>query len=116
MASQTTVTLLDDIDGKKADETVSFALDAASYEIDLSKKNATALRKALAEYVAVARPVRAVAGSVAPGARRRRSAGIGSHKAELTEIRIWAKQAGIHVAERGRISADVQEQYRAAHS
>jgi hypothetical protein len=50
MAQQTTVALIDDIDGGKAAETVSFGLDGSIYEIDLSKKNATALRKALGEF------------------------------------------------------------------
>ena len=59
MAQQTTVTLTDDIDGGKAAETVSFGLDGRIYEIDLSKKNATALRKALGEFTASARHVRA---------------------------------------------------------
>lgn len=38
MARQETVTLTDDIDGGKADETVTFGLDGASYEIDLHSK------------------------------------------------------------------------------
>src|SRR6476659_2859046 len=59
MAQQTTVALIYDIDGGKAAETVSFGLDGSIYEIDLSKKNATALRKALGEFTASARKVRA---------------------------------------------------------
>ena len=43
--------LVDDIDGSKAEETVSFALDGVEYEIDLSKQNAGNLRKGLDEYV-----------------------------------------------------------------
>ncbi len=42
MAQQKSVTLIDDLDGGKAAETITFGLDGASYEIDLSKKNATA--------------------------------------------------------------------------
>ena len=59
MAQQTTVTLTDDLDGGKAAETVTFGLDGRVYEIDLSKKNAAALRKALGEFTASARRVRA---------------------------------------------------------
>ena len=47
MAQQTSVSLVDDLDGGKAAETVAFGLDGSSFEIDLSKKNAAALRKAL---------------------------------------------------------------------
>src|SRR5664279_2419948 len=51
VAQQTSVTMVDDLDGGKAAETVTFGLDGGSYEIDLSKKNAGALRKALTEFV-----------------------------------------------------------------
>jgi hypothetical protein len=44
MAQRVITQLVDDIDGKEiaegAGETVSFALDGVSYEIDLSSKNA----------------------------------------------------------------------------
>jgi hypothetical protein len=43
--------LFDDLDGGRADETVSFALDGVEYEIDLSTANATALRNAMAEFI-----------------------------------------------------------------
>ena len=36
MVKKVTVSLLDDLDGKAADETVQFALDGVSYEIDRS--------------------------------------------------------------------------------
>jgi hypothetical protein len=37
--------LTDDLDGGDAAETVMFGLDRKSYEIDLSKRNAAAMRK-----------------------------------------------------------------------
>lgn len=48
MAQKVQVVLTDDLDGGDADETVQFALDGVSYEIDLSTANAEALREALA--------------------------------------------------------------------
>jgi Lsr2 len=42
---------IDDIDGGEAEGTVRFGLDGTDYEIDLSAKNAAALRKALAKYI-----------------------------------------------------------------
>ncbi len=48
MAQRVQVVLEDDLDGGKADETVTFGLDGTAYEIDLSKKNAAKLRDALA--------------------------------------------------------------------
>lgn len=51
MASRTVVELFDDLDGGRADETVTFALDGVEYEIDLSKANATALRDVFVDYI-----------------------------------------------------------------
>ncbi len=42
MAAITTVKLVDDIDGGKADETVEFSIDGHAYEIDLTTKSAAA--------------------------------------------------------------------------
>ena len=39
MARRTIVQLEDDIDGTKADETVTLGFDGATYELDLSDKN-----------------------------------------------------------------------------
>jgi hypothetical protein len=55
MSRVTEVRLVDDIDGSKAAETVSFGLDRRMYELDLSEKNAGKLRDALAPFVASAR-------------------------------------------------------------
>jgi hypothetical protein len=72
LAQGTEVHLIDDLDGKEIPagkgETVLFALDGTSYEIDLLAKNAAALRKTLATYVAAARPAKPPR-----GARRRRA-------------------------------------------
>ena len=55
MVKKVTVSLLDDLDGKAADETVQFALDGVSFEIDLSEKNAKKLRSALQPWVTAGR-------------------------------------------------------------
>lgn len=55
MAQKTVVSLVDDLDGSEADETVEFGLDGVSYELDLSEDNATALRNALSDYIEHAR-------------------------------------------------------------
>jgi Lsr2 len=55
MAKTVIVKLTDDFDGSDADETVFFALDGRSYEIDLSADNASKLRAALRPYVDVGR-------------------------------------------------------------
>lgn len=83
MAQKVEVLLVDDLDGGAAEETVSFAVDGRAYEIDLSKKNATKLRKALAPYQENARRARA-AGRKSTG----RAAG---GRERSAEIRAWAK-------------------------
>lgn len=55
MAKNTVVRLVDDLDGRPADETVSFALDGTGFEIDLSAKHAKKLRTSLGRFVAAAR-------------------------------------------------------------
>ena len=110
MAQQTTVALIDDIDGGKAAETVSFGLDGSIYEIDLSKKNATALRKALGEFTASARKVRA---GKAAAAKVARSAAAPA-RVDARAVREWAQEQGIAVSARGRVPSDVVEKYQAA--
>jgi hypothetical protein len=106
MATKTTVTLEDDLDGGPADETVRFSLGGAEYEIDLSAKNAAALRTQLAPFVEHAR--RAGRGS------RGRPTRPGSSRDRSGAIRAWAREQGIAVSDRGRIPASVAAGYEAA--
>jgi len=110
MAQQKSVTLIDDLDGGKAAETITFGLDGASYEIDLSKKNATALRKAVADFVEHGRRVKAGA-AAAPKAQRRPAPRQGPNPAA---VRLLATAQGIAVSARGRVPADLIAQYEAA--
>jgi nucleoid-associated protein Lsr2 len=106
MAQKVTVALEDDLDGGPADETVRFRLGGTEYEIDLSKKNAAAFRRQLAPFIEHAR--RAGRG------QRRRAGRTASSRERSADIRAWAKDQGITVSDRGRISASVAEQYEAA--
>lgn len=112
MAQQVKVVLVDDLDGGKADETVAFALDGTSYEIDLSNKNAAKLRDVLAPYVGAARKTSRRGGARA-GARRQ--SGGGNARERAAEIRAWARDQGLNVNERGRIPGEIVAQYEAAH-
>jgi hypothetical protein len=56
MAKTVIVKLTDDIDGSDADETVHFALDGKSYEIDVSSANAALVRQAFAPFIQKGRP------------------------------------------------------------
>ena len=114
MAKHTTVTLVDDIDGSDAVETVEFALDGGSYEIDLNEKNAGKLRDALASYVAHARQVSGRRGSAGTGRSRSgrlRGAEVRHSREHLQQVRDWARRNGHQVSDRGRIPAEVLEAY-----
>jgi hypothetical protein len=104
MAQKVTIALDDDLDGGPADETVRFGVGGAAYEIDLSATNAAAFRRQLAPFIEHARR----AGRGQPH-RPARSA---ASRQRSGDIRGWAKDHGIAVSERGRISASVVEQYQ----
>jgi hypothetical protein len=112
MAQKHIVTLIDDLDGSTADETVEFGLDGSRYEIDLSKKNADKLRDVLAEYVANARRGR---GSRPAGGARRSGRAARGDREQTQAIRAWARKNGHKVGEKGRIPAAVLEAYNAQH-
>lgn len=110
MAQKVQVILVDDLDGGSADETVTFALDGVSYEIDLTTDNAAKLRDSLSTWIGHSRKV---SRSGAKPARRpsARSAAGGS---SANTIREWARANGYSVNERGRISAEIRAAYEAA--
>jgi hypothetical protein len=109
MAQKVTVSLVDDLSGSRADETVSFGLDGKNYEIDLSSGNAEKLRVALAGFVAAARkPGGSRRASVVPA--RRPSVDREQNQA----IREWARKKGMKVNDRGRIPSKVVEAFQAS--
>jgi len=112
MAQKVQIILEDDYDGGAADETVSFAVDGAEYEIDLSSENAAKLRDELAVWIGHARKT---------GGRRKRTSNAGStstkadSSSSTSEIRAWAAANGHEVSSRGRVSSEVREAYEQAH-
>ena len=111
MAKQTTVTLVDDLDGSTADEQVEFAMDGRSYEIDLSSANSAKLRDALAPFISAARRT---------GGRRRSGGAVATARPSTDReqnqaIREWAQAQGMKISERGRIPSNVLEAYHKAH-
>ncbi len=111
MAKKVQVTLVDDIDGSQAVETVGFAIDGTSYEIDLSKANAKKLRDAVSNYVAHARR----AGRIRASGGRSGRASARADREQVQAVREWARRNGHKVSDRGRIPAAVIEAYNAAH-
>lgn len=125
MAQQTTIRLVDDIDGTEADETVEFSLGRTSYLIDLSEDNAAKLRDALAEFTGAARRT---GGSTT---RRRHNSSRRSGKRQLVEpapqraasngaapttktIRQWAQANGHDIGDRGRIPQSILDAHAAS--
>ncbi|OEU94388.1 histone-like nucleoid-structuring protein Lsr2 [Streptomyces oceani] len=111
MAQKVQVLLVDDLEGGEADETVTFALDGKSYEIDLNTANADKLRDALADFVKAGR--RAGRSGRGKGGGRTASSGGGSGP-DTAKIRAWAKEQGYEVNDRGRVPANIREAYEKA--
>lgn len=113
---EVTVSLIDDFDGTEAAETVKFALDGKNYEIDLSKPNASELRRTLRPYIDRSRTARRSAATrrTTKGTAGRRGPARRSEGYDRTEVREWAKAHRVKVAPRGRISNDVVEKWRKA--
>ncbi len=113
MAQKVTVSLIDDLDGGQADETVDFAFEGRSYEIDLSSGNIDKLRDALAPFVAAGRKAgrrRAAAANAGGGVRR-----ASVDREQNQAIREWARKRGMKVSDRGRIPAEVLDAYHQEH-
>lgn len=115
MAQKMTVQLIDDLDGKSIEpgegETITFGLDGVTYEIDLSKDNATRFRDSLAAFVNAGRRV---GGGRSGGTRSRRSSSSSSGDVDPKAVREWAKANNIELSARGRIPADVVQKFKDA--
>ncbi|MER5489767.1 histone-like nucleoid-structuring protein Lsr2 [Streptomyces sp. NPDC002454] len=111
MAQKVQVLLVDDLDGVEADETVTFALDGKTYEIDLTTDNADKLRGLLEPYVKGGRRT----GGRSTGGRGKARATASGSSQDTAQIRAWAKENGHKVNDRGRVPADVRQAYEDAH-
>lgn len=121
MATVETTRLVDDLGGGDAVETVGFGLDGHRFEIDLSAANAARFREELAPFLAAARRAdtpgarRARARAASGPGRARPQAEDGSPAATREQnhaVRVWARENGFTVSERGRIPAEVVDAYR----
>jgi Lsr2 len=107
MAQKVQALLVDDLDGSDADGTVSFSVEGADYEIDLSASHARQLRDALAPYIGVARRG-GNSGRAQTGRKTIQAA------PDPTEVREWARTQGIDIKARGRVAANVIAKFKAA--
>ncbi|MFP5020227.1 histone-like nucleoid-structuring protein Lsr2 [Pseudonocardia phyllosphaerae] len=115
MAQQTTITLVDDLDGGEADEQIEFTVDGRAYEIDLSTENAERLRESLAPYISAARRAASTYRAAGSGAASSSNGSSASDRAANRAVREWAIAQGMKISERGRIPTSVLEAYQNAH-
>lgn len=128
MAQKVVVELVDDLDGTTSDNisTVTFGLDGAGYEIDLTADNAERLHDALADFVAAARRT---GGRRATSRRKRTKEATAttattvtalpsstSNREQTRAIRYWAQKNGYELGDRGRIPTNIVEAFDAAHA
>lgn len=111
MAQRVQTLLEDDFDGSEADETITFGLDGAEYQIDLTAVNAAELRDTLNPWITHARR---------SGGRRKRGTRQTptrpSSGPSTADIRAWAQENGWDVPSRGRVPANIRNAYDAAHT
>jgi hypothetical protein len=117
MAQKVVVSLVDDLDGTSSDDisTITFGLDGANYEIDLTGRNAGHLRDKLADFVGAARRTGGRvkdAANTSTGPATRPAA----DREQTRAIRDWAKRTGRAVSDRGRIPADIVSAFEDAHA
>lgn len=111
MVQKTVVTVVCDLphdDEIEGNETVSFAVDGAGYEIDVCSLHAKELHDIFSGYIEHSR-------RIGGGGVRRRKARTGPGRERSSEIRQWARERGDKVSERGRIPASIIQEYEASH-
>jgi len=110
MAERKVTILSDDFTGEEASDVrkVFFSFEGKSYRIDLDPKNYEEFKKTLAPYIKVSELQKsAVKASTATSDASARKAA----KERLEALRAWAAKEGIELPARGRIPANIQEQF-----
>jgi hypothetical protein len=109
MVQRTQTLIFDDLDDTEADETLVFAIDGVTYEIDLTAEHAAELRQGLDPWIKAGRRRR---GARPPMKTARSSKG--GADGETAKVRAWAREQGLEVSDRGRIPVEIREAYKAA--
>lgn len=104
MARREVTQYYDDLDGSPLTEAehqaVHFSFNGTEYVLDLSKDNLAKFHEALMPFIAAAREV--------PADPR--------GKVDASQIRAWARQKGMKVAQRGKIPFEIIDAYRRANA
>ncbi len=116
MAQRVQVLLVCDVhsDDTPGSQTVTFALDGATYEIDLCDQHVSDLHESFAGFIGAGRRTGGrgrPAGRTTSAATGRRG---GTNRQRTQDIRKWARTNGLSVNERGRIPAEIVAQYESA--
>jgi hypothetical protein len=108
MAQRKQIVFTDDIDGSEASETIRFALNGTTYEIDLTAEHADQFRKSVRLFIDSARK--------ADGRRSRQTSKAPARPSgpSQTSVREWAKGQGIAVNDRGRVPDALIVRFQAA--
>lgn len=120
MAQKTQVILTDDMDGSEATQTIAFAYQGVNYEIDLNDDHAAALEESFHDWIQAARKVNAKT-ATARGSRVARSTaspsapGNASSGRDVNAVRVWLRENGHEVSDRGRLAQKLLDAYDAAH-
>lgn len=108
MARREITQYFDDLDDTPLEEhelhVVRFSYEGSDYLLDLSEENAEKFREMINPYIEVARP--------APQVRNRIDA---QGPLNSRDIRRWAMEKGMKVANRGKIPFEIIEAYKKAH-
>jgi hypothetical protein len=109
VAKQVRTIIVSDISGDDANdgESVEFTYRGVSYAIDLTKEEADTFDQAMDVYTAHAQR---------QGGRRTGGSGRATtDRQQLQAVREWARANGHTVSDRGRVSQQIQDVYKAAH-
>ncbi len=106
MAEKVDTYLVDDLDGTRPAETVNFRINGAEYDIDLAEHNAREFFDKLDCYIKAGRRVPGRGGGRCNG---RRSA----HHQKLRAARVWPRERGHEISDRGRIPRRLLDEFEA---
>ncbi|NIY68118.1 hypothetical protein SMALB_6200 [Streptomyces malaysiensis] len=124
MAQKIQILLLDDLDpagGALADETLTFALDGTTYEIDLTSENAKKLRDIFTPVIKAGRLTNDSRRTFNPRAKRPMTetdstgATYSRHQGGVDPkaARAWAIEQSLSIPERGRLPKEIKTAYNA---
>jgi hypothetical protein len=114
MAKATVDVLIDDLDGSDGAQPVTLGWNGDWRELDLSKRNLASLSRIFDKYWNVGRPVSANGDAPRRTAAKKSSTRSAKGKRDPKVIRAWATENGVAVPARGRIPADVEQEYNEA--